>query len=402
MSEQTNHDAKQESMKNKPTISHRTFLQGFLGTLASVFKDKGVLLMLIIAPIIYGFFYPWPYRSEVVTEVPVGIVDNDRSELSQTIARYSNASPNLSVRHYTTQEDAMDAIYRDDIAGYLMIPKNLERDVYTSKPTYVSILGNNSYFLLNKQVQLGFTQAVGTVSAGVEVKRSVAQGAYLPTAKVSTQAVPLRIDPLFNPSEGYGAYVVPAVAILILQQTLMMGTALLIGTWHENKRQHASVFGWLGRILALSSVTFLVACFYYGWVFSFQNYPRGHNMLGTLLFMAVFAPVVSTLGCLFGMWFKERERSMQILIFSSLPMFFVSGYPWPISQLPEPLHYVRWLFPSTSGMNASVLLNQIGAPLSYVSDYLLHLTVLGLITFALLMWVQRRQLKREISSLWHS
>src|SRR5699024_11563430 len=112
------------------------------------------------------------------------------------------------------------------------------------------------------------------VSAGVDVKRAVAQGAYMETAKASTQAVPLRIDPMFNRSEGYGAYVVPAVAILILQQTLLMGTALLIGTWYENKKQNATVLGWLGRILAFFLVTCTMACFYYGWVFSFHNYSR--------------------------------------------------------------------------------------------------------------------------------
>ena len=390
------YSAQNQPNKDKCNLTHRSFLQGLLGTLKSVFTDKGVLLMLVIAPIIYGFFYPWPYRSEVVQEIPVGIVDYDRTDLSKTITRYSDASPNLAVLNYPNEQAAIEAMYRDDIAGYLIIPRNLEQDVFASKPAHVSVLGNNSYFLLNKQVQMGFTTAIGTVSAGVEVKRAVAQGAYMETAKASTQAVPLRIDPMFNRSEGYEAKWVPAVAILILQQTLLMGTALLIGTWYENKKQNATVLGWLGRILALSLVTFTMACFYYSWVFSFQNYPRGHNMPGTLLFMALFAPTVATLGCLLGMWFRERERSMQILIFSSLPMFFLSGYPWPVTQLPEPLQYVRWLFPSTSGMNASVQLNQMGASLSHVSGYFYHLAAYWVIAFILLIWVQHRQIKKSM------
>ncbi|PNK60106.1 ABC transporter permease [Psychrobacter sp. FDAARGOS_221] len=380
---------------SKSNITHARFFDGFLGTLASIFKDKGVLLMLVIAPIIYGFFYPWPYRSEVVKEIPVGVVDYDRSELSKTITRYSDASPNLSVQPYASEQQALNAMYQDEIAGYLIIPSHLESDVYANKPAHVSVLGNNSYFLLNKQIQMGFTTAIGTVSAGVEIKRDVAKGAYFNNAEAGTQSVPLRIDPLFNRSEGYGAYVVPAVAILILQQTLLMGTALLIGTWYEKKQQNATILGWLGRILALGTVTFGMACFYYGWVFSFQNYPRGHNMLGSLLFMALYTPTVATLGCFLGMWFKERERSMQILIFSSLPMFFLSGYPWPVTQLPEPLQYVRWIFPSTSGMNASVQLNQMGASLTNVSSYIIHILALWAIAFILLNWIQYRQIKRQ-------
>lgn len=393
-----NYDSKNQAATNAH-INHKTFLQGLLGTLAQIFSDKGVLLMLIIGPIIYGFFYPWPYQGEVVNKVPVGIVDYDRSNLSQTISRYSAASPSLDVHNYQSEKEAINAIYHDDIAGYLIIPRDLEKDVMANKPAYVSVLGNNSYFLLNKQVQMGFLKAISTVSAGVEVRRSVAQGAYMETAKTSTQAVPLRIDPMFNRSEGYGAYVVPAVSILILQQTLMLGTALLIGTWYERQKQNATIAGWLGRIFGLSLVSFIMGCFYYGWVFDIHSYSRGHNMFGTLLFYSLFAPTVATMGCVFGMWFRERERALQILIFSSLPIFFLSGYPWPVTQLPEPLKYVRLLFPTTPGIHTSVQLNQMGASLHNVKGYLFHLMVLWAVAFMLLLWIQKRQIDRKMKRI---
>lgn len=117
-------------------------------------------------------------------------------------------------------------------------------------------------------------------------------------------------------------------------------------------------------------------------------------MSGTLLFYALFALTVSTLGCLLGMWFRERERSMQILIFSSMPIFFLSGYPWPTSQLPEFLQYVRWLFPTTSGMHASVQLNQMGASIAQVSEHFYHLAIYWVIAFILLIAVQHRQINK--------
>lgn len=188
----------------------------------------------------------------------------------------------------------------------------------------------------------------------------MAQGAYSATAAANTQAVPLVIVPLYNQTEGYGAYVVPAVSILILQQTLLIATAMLIGTWYEQRRHATSIRGWLGRIAALSMFSFIIGCFYYGWTFELHHYPRGQNMLGSLLFLLLFCPTVATLGCVFGLWFRQRERSMQILIFSSLPMFFVSGYPWPADQLPTVLQIIRWFVPTTPGINTSVQLNQMG------------------------------------------
>lgn len=369
---------------SKTAASH-TFFASFVQTLKDIFTDKGVLLMLVIAPIIYGFFYPWPYSSEVVDHVPVGIVDYDNSELSATIARYAAASPQLDTQRFVDEQTAQEAVWADQIAGYMVIPSGLEQQVKSGKAASVSVLGNGSYFILNKNVQLGFLKAVSTVSAGIEIKKNVAQGAYLPTAAANTQAVPLQIIPLYNPTEGYGAYVVPAVSILILQQTLLMATAMLIGTWYEQRRHMTSVRGWLGRIMALGLISFIIGCFYYGWAFELHHYPRGENMTGSLLFLALFCPTVATLGCVLGLWFRQRERSLQILIFSSLPLFFISGYPWPADQLPEILQTIRWLIPTTPAINTSVQLNQMGASVMQVAAGFYALIALWALYFILLL-----------------
>ncbi|MGP5494407.1 ABC transporter permease [Psychrobacter celer] len=380
----TNHNAK----GTQPQPPAQGFFASFFQTLTDVFTDKGIVLMLIVAPIIYGFFYPWPYSSEVVNHVPVGIIDKDNSDLSRTIVRYASASPQLDTRRFLDEQSAKEAIWADEIAGYMVIPSGLEQNVLSGKAASVSVLGNGGYFLLNKNVQMGFLKAVSTVSAGVKIKKNVAQGAYAPTAAQNAQAVPLQIVPLYNQTEGYGAYVVPAVSIIILQQTLLMATAMLIGTWYEQRRHQTSINGWLGRIAALSGLSFLIGCFYYGWAFELHHYPRGQNMLGSLLFLLLFCPAVATLGCLLGLWFRQRERSMQILIFSSLPMFFVSGYPWPADQLPTFLQVVRWFIPTTPAINTSVQLNQMGASISQVATGFYALAALWVLYFALLMWLR--------------
>lgn len=380
----TDHNAK----ATQPQPPAQGFFASFFQTLTDVFTDKGIVLMLIVAPIIYGFFYPWPYSSEVVNHVPVGIIDKDNSDLSRTIVRYASASPQLDTRRFLDEQSAKEAIWADEIAGYMVIPSGLEQNVLSGKAASVSVLGNGGYFLLNKNVQMGFLKAVSTVSAGVKIKKSVAQGAYAPTAAQNAQAVPLQIVPLYNQTEGYGAYVVPAVSIIILQQTLLMATAMLIGTWYEQRRHQTSISGWLGRITALSTLSFLIGCFYYGWAFELHHYPRGQNMLGSLLFLLLFCPAVATLGCLLGLWFRQRERSMQILIFSSLPMFFVSGYPWPADQLPTFLQIVRWFIPTTPAINTSVQLNQMGASISQVATGFYALAALWALYFALLVWLR--------------
>lgn len=54
----------------------------WLASLAAMLRDKGAALLLLGAPVLYGFFYPWFYAPQVVQRVPVALVVQDASGLS--------------------------------------------------------------------------------------------------------------------------------------------------------------------------------------------------------------------------------------------------------------------------------------------------------------------------------
>lgn len=347
-------------------------------TLKAIFSDKGALLLMLVAPVLYGFFYPWPYGTQSVTRVPVAVVDYDHSNLSRQITRFAQASPRIDVRLVTGDErQAQQALWRGEIEGFAILPPDLKRNVLRGSAAVVTVQANGSYALLNKAVLYGFAEAVGTVSAGIEIKKLQAGGQSALQAQASRNPVNTQLVPLFNPTEGYGSYVVPAVALLILQQTLLMGVGLLVGLWAESGQQRASPVVWLGRILAFSSVGYLSGLLYFGWIFWLQDFPRGGNPLGALVLLAFYVPAISILGALLGCWFGNRERALQVLLFTSLPMAFVSGFSWPVEALPETLQALRWVLPSTAGIQASLRLNQMGAPLADVANCLLALSAIG-------------------------
>ena len=212
-------------------------------------------------------------------------------------------------------------------------------------------------------MQYGFAEAFGTVSAGVEIKRLQAGGQSAPQAAVSRSPVNAQAVALFNPTEGYGSFVVAAVSVLILQQTLLMGSALLVGTWREQGADRVGSRQWLARLLALCVPGWLAGLFYFGWIFIWQDFPHGGNPWGALALLACFVPAVVGCACLLGWWLADRERALQVVLFSSIPLAFLGGFTWPVEALPEPLQWLRWLSPSTAGIQASLRYNQLGAPL---------------------------------------
>ncbi|NDP63093.1 ABC transporter permease [Polaromonas sp.] len=364
--------------------------RAWVDTLKTIAADKGVLLLIAIAPVIYGFFYPWPYAEQAVTRVPVAVVDLDHSNLSRQITRFAQASPRIEVRMVIGDEhQARQALWRGEIEGYALLPRDLKRDVLRGSPAVVTVEANGSYALLNKAVLSGFAEAVGTVSAGVEIRKLQASGQSAQQAQASRNPISTQMVALFNPTEGYGSYVVPAVALLIIQQTLLMGVAMLVGLWAETGQHRADAATWLGRILGFSSVGYLSGLLYFGWIFWAQDFPRGANTGGALVLLAFYIPAICTLGALLGVWFGNRERALQVLLFTALPMAFVSGFSWPAEALPELLQALRWLFPSTAGIQASLRLNQMGAPLVDVAGCLLILAALAASAGWLLLRVAR-------------
>lgn len=374
-----------------PPISARSFVRLWLDSLLGVLRDKGAVLLLFGAPVLYGFFYPWFYQAQVVQRVPVAVVVQDHSALARQVLRFAQASPRIDPQLVTSDEgEARAAVLRGEVMGYALIPRDFQRAVLRSEAVVVPVYANGAYPLVSKQVQYGFAEAVGTLSAGVELKRLQAGGQSAAQAGASRAPVQVRQVALFNPTEGYGSFVVAAVALLILQQTLLMGGALLVGTWREQGVAHASIRHGLARLLALCVPGWLAGLFYFGWIFVWQDYPRGGNPLGALLLLACFVPAVVGCASLLGWWLAERERALQVVLFTSIPLAFMGGFTWPVQALPEVLQWLRWLSPSTAGIAASLRLNQMGAPLAAAAQPLLWLALMALCSWVAVLWLGSR------------
>ena len=365
-------------------------LCAWFDALRGVMRDQGVVLLLVAAPVLYGFFYPWFYATEVATQMPVAVVDLDHSSLSRQITRLAQADPNLAVTLVTGDEHAArEALWSGAIGGYAVLPADLQRKVLRSEAAVVNVEANGAYALINKAVQRGFAEAVGTASAAVEIRMLEAHGQSALQARASRSPVQLQTVALFNPTEGYGSYVVPAVALLILQQTLLMGAAMLAGTWVERGEHRALRSVWVARLLALCTLGLMSGLLYFGWIFTWQDYPRGGNPWGALLLLLCYVPTNAALGMLLGLCFGNRERALQVLLFTTLPMVFLAGFSWPVEALPLPLQWLRWLIPSTAGVQASLRLNQLGAPLADVMPYLGTLLALFCACLVGLWWKTR-------------
>jgi len=364
----------------------RTAARAFLLTWRSILRDKAALLLFFISGIVYSFFYPLPYSAETVRRVPVAIVDQDHSALSRQLIRYARAHPSILVVGVSTRPEAAQALlWQGQAAGALHIPADFSREVLAGLQPEIEIGGNGAYPLLNKVVLNGLAEVAATVSAGIELKRLGAATPSGTQAEASRQPLGVESLPLFNVREGYGSYVVPGVVVLIMQQTFLLGIGLLFGSWSSgNSFPYArDTASYCGALTAFALVVTLNAMYFFGFVFWWQDYPRGGNLAGSAVLTLLFAYSVAALGMLIGMFFRTRERSMQLLVATSLPIMFLSGLTWPASAIPAPLQVLGWLLPSTAAIQGFIATNQMGASVREVGMELAGLLGLALVFGAL-------------------
>ncbi len=361
-------------------------------TWRSALSDKGTLLMFIVAPIIYAFFYPWPYLTQELRRVPVAIVDQDHSNIARQIGRFAQASPRLDLRFVTASEsEAKAALARREIEGYVLLPDGLKRDVLRGHGVVVPVLADGAYFLINKVVLSGFGEVLGTVSAGAELRQLQAKGASPLGAAASRSPLNLSLVALYNPTQGYGSYVVPAVAVLIIQQLMLIGTAMWVGTWFERRPAAETLATWAARTFAFACLGLLSAAWFFGPVFRFFDYGHSGNVAGAALLLLPYCWAIAAVGVALGALLADRERSMQALLCTSLPIAFLSGFSWPREALPAPLYALGDFIPAVVGIQTFVRLNQMGATLAEVQPFA-NILILQALGFSMLaIWALQRR-----------
>ena len=376
----------------------------------SLVHDEGVAIFFIVVPIFYPLLYSWAYNNEVVEDVPVAVVDMSHSATSRQFARQYDASPNVKVAYRCNDIlEARDLMEKQVVHGFVVIPTDFDNCINRMEQAHISVFCDMSLMLTYKAIFSTATSVVQDMNADIQVAVSsmLQPDAVAPTARQETvQTHPLDFDEvqLFNPTGGYGSFIIPAVLMLIIQQTLVLGIGLSAGTARENNRykdlvpinRHYTQISTI--IFGKSMCYFMVYIVIAAWltlavpkIFHFTSLfpPRDllHLMLPYLLACIFFGMFVSCI-------VRYRENVMLFVVFASVPMLFLSGVSWPQSAIPSYWQGFSWLFPSTFGVRAFVRMNSMGATLADVREEYICLWLQMLAYFFATFAVYRYQLIR--------
>ena len=347
--------------------------------LRQVLRDEGVLLFCIVVPLIYPLLYSWVYNNENIREVPVVVVDQSHSALSRQFIRMCDASSEVHVVSYAVDlDDAQSLVSRQIVKGIYLIPEDFATRVNRMQQATVSVYCDMALMLTYKAIYQ--TAMAVSQQMGAEIQTKLSDNYTAREDLITTSPLDVEEVAMFNPQAGYGTAVLPAVLMLIIQQTLALGIGLAAGTARERNRYgdlvpiHPS-YGGIGRIISGKTLCYLMVyaimtvyltiavpkMFHFIHIATWQD-------LSLLLIPYLLACVFfgMTVSCLV----RFRENVILLVVFVSLPLLFLTGVSWPQTSIPGYLQGVSWLFPSTFGVRAYLRLNSMGASVADVSSEL--------------------------------
>ena len=368
-----------------------------------VIRDEGLLIFLVIVPLGYPLIYSWIYNNEAVHEVPVVVVDQSNSKLSRQFIRDCDSSPDVKVLFYAEDlDEAKSLVSRQLVKGIYLIPSDFSKRICRGEQATVSVYCDMSLMLAYKCVYQTAMVEAARIGAGLNIKKS---GKYTKQEEMIT-AQPLAVDDvaMFNLSGGYGSCILPAVLILILQQTLALGIGMSAGTARERNRNgqlipdddphyrgaYRIVCGKALCYVMIAAVTSAYLTMAVPRMFSFPHLADQMNLL--------FLMIPYTLACIFfGMavscLVRYRENVMLLMVFVSVPLLFMTGVSWPQSSIPGAWQGVSWLFPSTFGVRAFIRLNSMGASFDQILPEIRILWIQAAVYLGLACLVYRHQFR---------
>ena len=369
-------------------------------------QNKVLRLLFIGAPLLYGILLGYVYGKGKVTDLPIIVVDEDRSEMSSKALQMFEDNEVLNIAALLYDQNNLSQIAIEKEAScVVIIPKGFEKMVLTKKYPEVVTIVNASNVLTANYASSALQLCLGTLKVGVQMETLRKQGT--PENLIGSQYEPFKTTFIkkYNRSTNYMYFLWPGVLAAVLQQVLLLGLALSFaaefehGTFKKLVQKCPSMFKliWV-KIIPYMIMSFGLWIMY--WLFTLWfRIPLYDNLFPLTIIAGIFVLVVSFMGILVSIMVPSQLKATEILMVIATPSFILSGFTWPLSQMPVWVQGVANVIPLTHFLRAFRILIIEEGTFSQTFGAISNLLIIGSICAVLsyiALYYKRKSILKEV------
>lgn len=367
-----------------------------------VFSDMGVIIFFLLLPTAYPIVYTLIYNPEVVKEMPVVVVDKSATARSREFIRTAGQTEGIRIAGYAADMgEAREAMASHECYAIMEIPRDFATRLGNGEQATVPFYADMSLLLRYRQFTVALTDI--QLATGVAIAQQKLDDAGLVGQMAEPLTTPIETESVFlgDPTQGFASFIMPGILVLILQQSIVLGVAMLAGGHQERRRLNGgSDPMWVdapGSAIALGKtlcylVIFMPMLIYtlhiVPWMFKLPHYG---DFFDAVMLMVPLLIASSMFGQAFSVCVTERESSMLVVVFTSVVFLFLSGLTWPRYAMNPLWTAVSDIIPATWGLEGFVRINSDGATLAEEAHPYRMLWLLSAGWFLLASFIQSRR-----------
>ena len=372
-----------------------------------VFRDEGVVIFFLLLNAVYPVLYALIYNPEVVRDERVVVVDDNRTALSRDMVRRLDATQEIAIAGYAANmQEAQEAMHRKECYGILYVPRDFGQSAGRGEQAHVSLYCDMSVMMRYKAMFTALsnvTQAMGNEKMDAVVE---------PVLNMSGSIVENSQVPVGNPAMGIASAVLLFILPLVLQQSMILGIAMLHGGSIERRRRNggrdpmaieaspgATIIGKMMCHQIVYTVPVIYVLHYVPLMFGF---PQNGDILHIICLAVPFIIAVSFMGQTLSAVVNERESVFLLFVFSSVVFVFLTGVSWPRYLMSRLWWLVGDCVPGTWMVNGYVLMQSNGATLYQVQHQYwmlwLQVPVMFILAYLVERYVNRRRYRSWIAA----
>jgi ABC-2 type transport system permease protein len=312
------------------------------------------------------------FSAGLAIRLPIAVLDLDSSDLSRSIVRMVDATPDTAVAVRVGElAEGRHMILSGRVDGLLMLPRNLERDVFAGRRPEVVFFYNTQTLTIGNLVLRGVNAAVPTAAAGIRLSLRTAQGQPIEEAQAALSPVPVQTHALFNPTLNYAYFLLAALLPSLLQIAIVTTSAYSVGMDVET-HYRLRILRWLGgglwpamagKVVPYTILFLMVLGFSDAVLFGILGLPlQGRGWL-LLIADVLFILSCQFIGVLLALLLKPMASAVSIGTLLTSPAFGFMGIGFPRLGMNAFAHGFGAILPGTWYLIARIDQTIRGTPL---------------------------------------
>lgn len=351
----------------------------------TIFTNKYYIFLVCLFPFLDFLFLGGIYFYGYVQNMPIAVIDNDNTKLSRTITRYLNTSYAFDVHYKLSNIDDLQNLFtKNKIFMGVVIPKDTQKNIKKSLPANINFYIDGSNFLTANLSEIEGANIIGTINAGL--KNTMMKKRGIQSSHANAMTLPIRNDTskLFNPTYNYGYFLTPGLWISVLGQLLLMFGALTIGKTLEQKDRNikSTFFFIFGKLFVYTIISVIYIEILFRIFFPAFMIPFDGNTSGAVILSVLFIISTILLGMVMAAVTGNRLDALKGCLLIGAPAFLMSGYTWPLDQMPTLIRTISHFIPLTSYLEGFRKIFQQNMQIEFILPFAKTLVILMLLYFS--------------------